>query len=230
MGRILHGPRSVAEALAVQVALARRMGAWPPAGFKIGATAVAMQQYLGVSGPMAGFMPASGLHASGSTLRWDGFMNPGVECELAVVLARPLPGPCSPEEAAAAVGELMPAVEVVERRGTSEPLAMLADQVFHKSAVLGAPLPDWRELDLGKLPGRMVVDGAERGRGVGADLHGGPMHALAWLAGSEEAAAFGGLQAGQVVMLGSAIPPVGLDGPASVQVSFGTGKAEVELV
>ncbi len=46
------------------------------------------------------------------------------------------------------------------------------------------------------------------------------MLALAWLAGSAEAAAFGGLRAGQIVMLGSVCPPVWLDGPAEVEVRF----------
>jgi 2-keto-4-pentenoate hydratase len=46
------------------------------------------------------------------------------------------------------------------------------------------------------------------------------MNCLAWLAGSSVAAAFGGLKSGQVVMLGSVIPPVWLTGPASVTVEF----------
>ena len=107
---------------------------------------------------------------------------------------------------------------------------MVADQVFHAAAVLGEPLEGWRTMDLLALPGRMEVDGVDRGGEVGADLLGGPMQALAWLAGSAEAAAFGGLKAGQAVMLGSVVPPVWLDGPARIRVSFGAGVAEVELV
>jgi 2-keto-4-pentenoate hydratase len=78
----------------------------------------------------------------------------------------------------------------------------------------------WRELDLAALPGRMTVDGAPVGEGVGGDLLGHPLNCLAWLAGSEVAAAFGGLRAGQVVMLGSVTPPVWLDAPATVSVAF----------
>ena len=44
--------------------------------------------------------------------------------------------------------------------------------------------------------------------------------ALAWLANSSVAKAFGGLKAGQAVMLGSVTPPVWLDAPASVLVDF----------
>jgi 2-keto-4-pentenoate hydratase len=118
----------------------------------------------------------------------------------------------------------MPAIEIVENRyadlqqfGAS---AMLADQVFHAAAVLGAPFEGWRELDLLGLRGQIKVDGVVRGEGHGRDLLGGPFHALAWLAGSAEAAGFGGLRAGQIVMLGSVCPPVWLEGPGEIEVAF----------
>jgi 2-keto-4-pentenoate hydratase len=55
---------------------------------------------------------------------------------------------------------------------------------------------------------------------VGADLLGHPLEALACLAGSPAAAAFGGLKAGQVVFLGSVTPPIWLNGPCEVTVAF----------
>ena len=197
-----------------------------PGGFKIGATTQQMQRYLGLDGPAAGFMPRDNLHASGSTLGFDRFLRPGVECELAVHLARDLPpGPCTPEQAAAAVDLLMAAIEIVENRyadlaefGTP---SLIADQVFHAGAVLGEPLADWRDLDLGAIGGELSLDGACTGTGRGADLLGHPMRALAWLAGSAEAAAFGGLRAGQIVMLGSVTQPFWLSRPTEVTVRFG---------
>jgi 2-keto-4-pentenoate hydratase len=148
-----------------------------------------------------------------------------VECEIAVRLARTLPpGPCTPEQAADAVGELFAAIEIVENRyadlarfGTP---ALIADQVYHAAAVLGAPYADWRALDLVALPGRIAVDGRERNAGRGGDLLGHPLRALAWLAGSDVAAAFSGLRAGQVVLLGSVTPPVWLEQPGEVVVDF----------
>jgi 2-keto-4-pentenoate hydratase len=218
-------PRTLDEGVAAQVALAGLLGASRPAGFKIGATARRMQEYLGLSGPAAGFMSEAGLHGSSSTLAADRFFRPGVECELAVHLARDLPpGPCTPERAKAAVDRVMAAIEIVENRYADLQAfgapAMLADQVFHAAAVLGEPSTEWRELDLQAIEGRLTVDGAVRGEGFGRDLLGGPWHALAWLAQSAETAAFGGLHAGQVVMLGSVCPPVWLDGPARIEVAF----------
>jgi len=218
-------PRTEQEGAEAQLALARLMGADPPAGFKIGATGKRMQAYLGLSGPAAGFMPAGGLYPSGATVRFADFVNPGVECEIAVRLARDLPpGQCSRTAAEAAVGELMAGIEIVENRyhdlaelGTP---TMIADQVYHAAAVLGAPADDWHSLNVAALTGRMSIDGAVREQGVAADLLGHPMNCLAWLAGSAVAAAFGGLKAGQTIMLGSVTPPIWLDAPARVTVEF----------
>jgi 2-keto-4-pentenoate hydratase len=219
-------PRTEAEGAAVQYALAQRNGAASPAGFKIGATAGRMQKYLGLSGPAAGFMAAGNLYRSGVNVRFADYLRPGVECELAVRLARDLPaGPCTEEQAAEAVGDLFAGIEIVDNRygelaefGTP---TLIADQVYHAAAVLGEPgVQDWRSLDVAALRGRLVVDGRVRDEGLGADLLGHPLNCLAWLVGSSVAAAFGGLRAGQVVMLGSVTPPVWLTGPASVTVDF----------
>jgi 2-keto-4-pentenoate hydratase len=219
-------PRNEAEGAAVQRALARLTGDDPPAGFKIGATARRMQDYLGLAGPAAGYMPAHGIHRSGANLDIAGFAVPGVECELAVRLGRDLPPePCSAEMAEEAVDEVFAAIELVENRyGELAALGtptLIADQVFHAAAVLGAPRQDgWRELDLARLGGAICVDGEARGEGHGADLLGHPMNSLAWLAGSVLAAEFGGLRARQVILLGSVTPPIWLGGPCTVTVEF----------
>ena len=218
-------PRDEAEGAATQAALARAMGAFPPAGFKIGATARRMQEYLGLAGPAAGFMAATGVHPSGVRLLAAEYHRPGVECELAVRLARDLPpGPCDLARATAAVGAFFAAIELVENRypelsafGTP---ALIADQVFHAAAVLGEPDAGWLERDIPALRGTLAVDGVVRDQGVAADLLGHPLNGLAWLAASPVAAAFGGLRAGQVVLLGSVTPPLWLDGPGEVTVTF----------
>jgi len=184
-----------------------------------------MQEYLGLRGPAAGFMATGGIRRSGTIMRYADFQRPGVECELAVRLAADLPGACTAEQAASAVGDLVAAIEIVENRYTDlaavGTATMIGDQVYHAAAILGeAGTLDWRTLDIGALRGRLVIDGHQRDEGVGADLMGHPFNCLAWLAGSSVAAAFGGLKAGQVVMLGSVTPPVWLTGPASVSVQF----------
>lgn len=219
-------PSTEAEGAAVQAALAHLVGATPPAGFKIGATGSRMQAYLGISAPIAGFMRAADVHHGHAELRFADYINPGVECEVAVRLARDLPpGPCSLEQALAAVGEFFAGIEIVENRyGDLKALGtptLLADQMYHCAAVIGDQHAiDWRGLEVGALRGRISLADGTADEGLTSDLLGHPLNGLAWLAGSAEAAAFGGLKAGQVVMLGSVTPPVWLTGPAAVTVSF----------
>lgn len=223
-------PRTIAEGVAVQVAIARKKGAVPPGGFKIGATGSRMQAFLGLPGPAAAFMRREDIFASGSEEPFAKFHNVQVECELAVRLGSDLPpGPCTPEQAKAAVSTLSAAIEIVENRYGPPPIGdlkalgtptLIADQVYHAACVIGPAAGDWRDHDLAALGGRLSLDGVVRDQGISADLLGHPMRALAWLAGSETAAGFGGLRAGQVVMLGSVTPSVVIEGPCSVRVEF----------
>ncbi len=57
----VDAPKTPAEGYAVQREVAEAQGAMPPAGFKIGATTRQMQDYLGLTHPAAGFVPASSL-------------------------------------------------------------------------------------------------------------------------------------------------------------------------
>ena len=81
-------PATAAEGAAVQFALAELAGAVPPFGFKIGATGKRMQVYLGVDAPIAGFMRAQDVYHGHAELRFADYIKPGVECEVAVRLAR----------------------------------------------------------------------------------------------------------------------------------------------
>ena len=234
-------PRTEAEGVAVQRARAALLHADPPAGFKIGATARKMQDYLGLGGPIAGFMRGEDLLASGAELRWSDLRGPGVECEIAVRLAHDLPpGPYTAAQAASAVDQVYAAIELVENRYGPPPAGdlqsigvptLVADQVYHRAAVLGAPATDWQRLDLAATAGRIALNGAVCAQGTGADLLGHPMQALAWLANSTTAHGFGGLRAGQVMMLGSVTPPIWLDGPCSITVTFDLlGEATLRIV
>ena len=219
-------PRDEQEGASVQLALARLAGAVPCAGFKIGATGARMREYLGLTAPAAGFMHAANVFRGHGAVSFADCIKPGVECEVAVRLARDLPpGFYTRETVADAVGEFVAGIEIVEDRyadlkALGAP-TLIADQVYHVAAVLGEQGDvDWRALDIGSLRGRILIDGVERDAGVTSDLMGHPFTCLAFLASSPVAAAFGGLKTGQCVILGSVTPPVWLDGPCEVTVVF----------
>ena len=97
---------------------------------------------------------------------------------------------------------------------------MVADPVYHRAAILGRWETAWQNLDLAAIAGRITINATERAAGTGADLLGHPLQALAWLADSATVHGFGGLRAGQVLMLGSVTPPIWLDGPGTITVAF----------
>ncbi|MBB5694374.1 2-keto-4-pentenoate hydratase [Muricoccus pecuniae] len=220
-----EAPADVAAGYALQFRLAQAIGAVPPAGFKIGATAKGMQAYLGLEHPCAGFCPAEGIAAGSGRFRFADLHQPGVECEIGIRLGRDIAhGAHTRESVEDAVEHVFAAIEVVDQRyGDFIALGapgLIADSVFHAGGVTGAPASGWPGLDLPAARGRLLVDGVERAAGTGAELLGHPMEALAWLASSPAAEMFGGLRAGQVVFLGSVTPVIWLDGPCEVTAGF----------
>ncbi len=133
-------PKTEAQGAEVQRALARMADAVPPFGFKIGATGRRMQAYLGVDAPIAGFMAGKDVYPGHADLRFADFIRPGVECEVAVRLARDLPpGACTLDQAIAAVGDFVAGIEIVENcYGDLKELGtptLVADQMYHAAAV-----------------------------------------------------------------------------------------------
>jgi 2-keto-4-pentenoate hydratase len=185
-----------------------------------------MQAYLGVDAPIAGFMAGKDVYPVHADLRFADFIRPGVECEVAVRLARDLPpGAYTLDQAVAAVGDFVAGIEIVENRyGDLKELGtptLVADQMYHAAAVVGDQgKVNWRSLDIGALAGSISLSDGTQDTGVTTDLLGHPLNGLAWLAGSPVAAAFGGLKAGQVIMLGSVTPPIWLTAPTTVTVTF----------
>ena len=88
-------------------------------GYKIGCTSKVMQQYLDIPHPCGGGVFARGVHESGVRLRAADFVRVGVECEIAVRLARPLAagqGPFTADNVSGAIEAYLPAIEIVDDR------------------------------------------------------------------------------------------------------------------
>src|SRR6185437_1279029 len=88
-------------------------------GYKIGCTSPVMQQYLDIPHPCGGGVFARGVHESGVRLRAADFVRVGVECEIAVRLAKTLAagqGPFTAENVAGAIEAYLPAIEIVDDR------------------------------------------------------------------------------------------------------------------
>jgi 2-oxo-3-hexenedioate decarboxylase/2-keto-4-pentenoate hydratase len=207
-------PADEATAYTVQDALHRQLSAagfGALAGHKIGCTTAVMQQFLGINNPCAGGVFAAFVEHGRAAFRHADFLHVGVECEIAVRLARPLPAAGAPYDragAAAAVGACMAAIEVVDDRyedyRSLDTPTLIADDFFNAGCVLGEPVEAWREIDLARVAGRMTINGTAVGSGSGGDILGHPLAALAWLANAL-AARGRQLAAGEIVLLGSVV-------------------------
>ena len=207
------GPRTEAEGYRIQGAVHELLSADFGAriGYKIGCTSVVMQQYLDIPHPCSGGVFAKGVHESGALLSAKDFVRVGVECEIAVRLARdlvPTEAPFTAEWVAEAIEAYHPAIEIVDDRyvkwETMGAPTLVADDFFAAGCVLGKPVARSAAPDLRDVVGRAVVNGVEAGRGTGADVLGHPHNALAWLA-NHLAADGKGLRAGEIVLTGSLI-------------------------
>jgi 2-oxo-3-hexenedioate decarboxylase/2-keto-4-pentenoate hydratase len=170
-----------------------------------------MQTYLGIPSPCAGGVFAGGVHASGAVLPHGSFRRVGIECEIAVRLARDLvPGeaPFAAADVGPAIESFMAAIEIVDDRyvdwrKTDTP-TLVADDFFAAGAVLGTPVPAAQAGDPAAFTGSTRINGEEVGRGRGRDVMGTPLNALAWLANSLAERGMV-LKSGEIVLLGSLV-------------------------
>lgn len=203
-------PQSAADAYAAQEAL---RDLWEPlhgpvVGLKIATTTKVMQQLMGIDSPCAGMIYERRVRTSPARLKLGDYVHLAVEFELAVRLKSALPAkqrPYTAAEAQAAVGEVMPAFELIEDRNahykSTRALSLIADNAWNAGIVLGPARRMLAGQDVNGLQGRLTINGAENATGRTDD----PMGALAWLA-TLAAERKRPLQAGMVVITGSVIP------------------------
>jgi 2-keto-4-pentenoate hydratase len=208
LGQPLQDP---AQGYVAQEALAhwfRAQGYGRQAGYKIGATTSAMQEYLGVDEPLCGRLLDRGRVEPGSVLRVSGDCPIGLECELAFTLAEDLPKRDEPWRRRTILpflADCHAALEVAENRygdfRTCPVGVIVGDDVFHRAYALGTPA-EWRAEDLGSIAGRITIDGLTVQTGHGYDVMGNPLEAVVWLANAAPRIGCR-LRRGQIILTGS---------------------------
>lgn len=233
-------PGSVGEAYEVQGAYQGALSAdfGAVAGYKIAYTTTALQQSSGIDEPVAGVILASNVRKSPAVLREADFLQPGIECEVGVRMARDLPASGAPYDrdgVSAAVEAVMTAFEVVDNRRTqgqdtqTQLLTTIASNILNAGVVLGEPVTDWRGIHLAGCRGYMEINGELVGEGMGADVMGHPLEPLAWLA-NNLASRGQELKAGMIVITGSIVSPKWLKAGDSALIEIeGLGRAELSV-
>ncbi len=208
-------PRTAEKAYAIQDAFVALRAASRGAvtGYKIALSSEEMRRFVGVDQPQAGAMHVSTIKQSPARVRARDYVRLIVEFEIAVQLAADLPAVDRPyfrDRVAAAVGAVMPAIELADDRGadysrlSKHPLELIADNTWNEGAVLGRPVQDWKYMDLGAVRGVAKINGETVGEGIGGAAMGHPFDAVAWIA--DNLATRGrGLLRGDVVITGSLI-------------------------
>lgn len=175
-------------------------------GYKAGLTSAAMQRMFGVDAPDHGPVFASTVHPDGTRFTAGAFIAPKVEAEIVFRLARPLTGPgVTTEQARAAIGEVMPGLEIVDSRIAGWRIRLadtIADLASNGAAVLGRAVPARPGADYRQIGMTFRRNGEPVATGRGADALGDPVAVVALLANllGEHG---GTLEAGQLIMTGA---------------------------
>ena len=203
----LNGKLSLDDAYRVNLAITQRRVTQgeKQAGWKVGVTAKAMQQQMGVHQPVFGVLFESGHRDSGVKLNFADLIEPSVENELCITMGASLRGPgVTMEQTRTAMASVAPALEIVERRGVFSdlPLAM-ADNAQQKHFVTAPAMAyDPATMRLSEASVEVFLNGLTREIASGAEVMGDPVASVTWLA--NKLAEFDlALEAGMRVMSGS---------------------------
>ncbi|MGH3627710.1 MAG: 2-keto-4-pentenoate hydratase [Sciscionella sp.] len=200
-------------------------------GAKIGLTSRSVQRQLGVDRPDFGVLFADMQRPQHEPIDLTELLQPRIEAEIAFILNTDLARPdLDIDTVRAGVGQVVPALEIVDSRITSWDISLvdtIADNASSGLYVLGDELRPLAGLNLPQLAMSMTAGADLVSEGTGADCLGDPCEALLWLA--RTAHEFGApLRAGDLVLSGALGPMVpvqpGTTYTASVE-GLGTARA-----
>lgn len=202
-----------------------------PVGYKMGLTSKAKMKQMGVDTPIMGRLTESMRVTSGSSLGLGGLIHPRVEPEIAFLVRRDLRGKPSLEESLAACSSVCAALEIIDSRYRDFKFtlpAVVADNCSSCAFVLGPDARRPEELELGRLPIELAVNGKTVESGSSEAIYGHPGLALAELAAMLDARGLW-LEAGSIVLAGAATAAVLLEpGETRARVS-GLGEVSVRV-
>jgi 2-keto-4-pentenoate hydratase len=186
-----------------------------PLGWKLAFGSPAALERLHINAPLVGFLTDRALVPSGSTLSLSQWTKPAAEPELAVHLGKDLPAGANRDTARAAIAGLGPAIELADVDHPSDDVeGTLACDIYQRHVILGRSDPARAGGLLDGLAAHVLRNGAEIANISGPqslqNLTGELLDIVRHTA--ELLAAFGeSLQAGQIIIAGSIIPPLWIE-------------------
>lgn len=161
-------------------------------GWKVAGVRPDLRERLGAS-RLAGPIMADNVHylPTGGTAQAPVFVGgfAALEAEFVAVFARdlqPIDGSFTAESITEALSALHAGSEIasspLETLNDLGPTAVVSDHGNNAGAVVGPEIPGWRSADLSGLTSRMLINGNVAGEGSAANVMGGPIAALQFLA------------------------------------------------
>ncbi len=175
-------------------------------GRKIGVTAKAVMDMIGVDQPDFGTLFADMEYGDGVPIETGRLIQPRAEAEVALILDRDLDhGRHTFNDIIAATAYALPSIEIVDSRIANWDITIVdtvADNASCGLYVLGGRPVTLDNFDLRTVPMTMSINGTEVTTGVGSDCLHHPLNAARWLADTLSARGIP-LRAGDVLMTGS---------------------------
>jgi 2-keto-4-pentenoate hydratase len=183
-----------------------------PLGWKLAFGSPAAMERLHISAPLVGFLTDRALVPSGSELSFSGWTKPAAEPEIAVYLGKDLPAGTDRDTAKAALAAIGPAIELADVDHSSDDVeGTLACNIYQRHVILGRSHPAHAGGLLDGLAARVLCNGTEIAdvsdpqslQNLTGELLDIVRHTAGLLAAFGES-----LQAGQIIIAGSIIPPL----------------------
>jgi len=192
-------------------------------GYKVGCTSRAIRRQFSLTEPICGRLMAPCVFFGDAVLQWHDYVSCAVEPEFVLKIGKDLPHAVTDErQLVDAIEYASPGIEVHNYKfwfGKPTLQELVASNGIHAALVIGTEktLPD--ELDFEMEGVGLFKNGELAASGIGAEILGGPLKSLRWLA--NHLLRHGEyLRAGQIVIPGSAVELVAVEPLARIAARF----------
>lgn len=186
-------------------------------GWKVGFGAPAAMERLNIDAPLLGFLTDKTIAPVGATVSIAGWVKPVAEPEIAVYMGQDLAAGADRETTQAAIASIGPALELADVNIPPDDVeAVLAENIFNRNVIFGRKDTSRAGCVLDGLVGRAYRNGVEVVSTTDPQAITGNLIDIVRHVANLLAAFGGGLRAGELIITGSIVPPIWLEGSAEI--------------
>jgi 2-keto-4-pentenoate hydratase len=223
------------DAYAIQKAFVQRRitAGHRVAGYKVGLTSKAMQEFAGSTEPDFSALIDDMFLFEESDISAGDYFDPLVEIEIAFVMKRALQGPrINVADVIAATDFVLPAIELVDFRVARQPGLKAIDTITDMAAcgavILGGNPMRLEDIDVRRVHGALIKNDAQEQDGYSSAVLGNPVASVAWLANKLHSFDTS-FAAGDVILSGSFIRAVPVAAGDRLTARFDSDLGDVHL-